>query len=64
MNARELVVPGAWEITPQLHADSRGTFFEWFTGTRPRTLALIFLPASAFFVWAGLAGTNRVWADF
>ena len=31
MNARELVVPGAWEITPQLHADSRGTFFEWFT---------------------------------
>jgi len=31
-------------------------FFEWFTGTRPRTLALIFLPASAFFVWAGLAG--------
>jgi dTDP-4-dehydrorhamnose 3,5-epimerase len=31
VNARELVVPGAWEITPQLHADSRGTFFEWFT---------------------------------
>ena len=31
MNARELVVPGAWEITPQLHADSRGVFFEWFT---------------------------------
>ncbi|MGY4653454.1 dTDP-4-dehydrorhamnose 3,5-epimerase [Mycobacterium sp. URHB0021] len=31
MNARELLVPGAWEITPQLHADSRGTFFEWFT---------------------------------
>jgi dTDP-4-dehydrorhamnose 3,5-epimerase len=31
VNARELLVPGAWEITPQLHADSRGTFFEWFT---------------------------------
>ena len=31
VNARELVVPGAWEITPQLHADSRGVFFEWFT---------------------------------
>ncbi len=24
-------MPGAWEITPQLHADSRGMFFEWFT---------------------------------
>ena len=31
MKARELAVPGAWEITPQLHADSRGAFFEWFT---------------------------------
>ena len=31
MKARELGVPGAWEITPQLHADSRGMFFEWFT---------------------------------
>jgi sterol desaturase/sphingolipid hydroxylase (fatty acid hydroxylase superfamily) len=30
-------------------------FFEWFTGTRPRTLACIFLPASAYFGWAGLA---------
>jgi dihydroceramide fatty acyl 2-hydroxylase len=29
-------------------------FLEWFTGTRPRTLALIFLPGSACFVWAGL----------
>lgn len=28
---RELSVPGAWEITPQLHGDSRGLFFEWFT---------------------------------
>ncbi|MFM9034736.1 MAG: dTDP-4-dehydrorhamnose 3,5-epimerase [Mycobacterium sp.] len=28
---RELAVPGSWEITPQLHGDDRGTFFEWFT---------------------------------
>ncbi|WKG04842.1 dTDP-4-dehydrorhamnose 3,5-epimerase family protein [Mycolicibacterium sp. HK-90] len=31
MTARELTVPGAWEITPKLHGDSRGLFFEWFT---------------------------------
>ena len=31
MTARELAVPGAWEITPQIHPDSRGLFFEWFT---------------------------------
>lgn len=31
MEARELTVPGAWEITPTLHADDRGVFFEWFT---------------------------------
>ena len=31
MSARELVIPGAWEITPVVHSDSRGTFFEWFT---------------------------------
>ncbi len=31
MKARELAVPGAWEITPQLHADARGSLFEWFT---------------------------------
>jgi dTDP-4-dehydrorhamnose 3,5-epimerase len=31
VKARELAVPGAWEITPQLHTDSRGAFFEWFT---------------------------------
>ncbi|GFG73070.1 dTDP-4-dehydrorhamnose 3,5-epimerase [Mycobacterium botniense] len=31
MDARELDIPGAWEITPQLHADSRGLFFEWLT---------------------------------
>lgn len=28
---RELSIPGAFEITPELHDDSRGTFFEWFT---------------------------------
>lgn len=31
MKARELSVPGAWAITPQLHTDARGVFFEWFT---------------------------------
>ena len=31
MTVRELSVPGAWEITPELHGDSRGLFFEWFT---------------------------------
>jgi dTDP-4-dehydrorhamnose 3,5-epimerase len=31
VKARELAVPGAWEITPQVHTDSRGLFFEWFT---------------------------------
>ena len=28
---RELAIPGAFEITPALHGDNRGTFFEWFT---------------------------------
>ena len=31
MSARELAVSGAWELTPRLHQDSRGLFFEWFT---------------------------------
>jgi dTDP-4-dehydrorhamnose 3,5-epimerase len=31
VKARELAVPGAWEVTPQMHLDSRGVFFEWFT---------------------------------
>ena len=31
MTFRELSIPGAWEITPQLRSDSRGAFFEWFT---------------------------------
>ena len=28
---------------------------EWFTGARPATLAAIYLPAIAFFVWRGVA---------
>jgi len=31
MKVRELNVPGAWEITPTIHGDSRGLFFEWLT---------------------------------
>ncbi len=31
MSIRELAIPGAWEITPQQHADDRGIFYEWFT---------------------------------
>jgi dTDP-4-dehydrorhamnose 3,5-epimerase len=31
MKVRELAVPGAWEITPAIHGDSRGLFFEWLT---------------------------------
>jgi dTDP-4-dehydrorhamnose 3,5-epimerase len=31
MKVRELDIPGAWEITPQVHSDSRGMFFEWLT---------------------------------
>ncbi|MCW2654983.1 MAG: rmlC [Mycobacterium sp.] len=34
MGVRELAVPGAFEITPRLHADERGMFFEWFTQTQ------------------------------
>lgn len=30
MTFRELSIPGAWEITPTLIPDHRGTFFEWF----------------------------------
>jgi dTDP-4-dehydrorhamnose 3,5-epimerase len=33
VSARELSVSGAWEISPTLHADSRGLFFEWFAAT-------------------------------
>jgi dTDP-4-dehydrorhamnose 3,5-epimerase len=31
MKVRKLKVPGAWEITPTIHGDSRGLFFEWLT---------------------------------
>lgn len=31
MKVRELDIPGAWEITPTLHGDPRGVFFEWLT---------------------------------
>ncbi len=31
MTIRELAIPGAWEIMPVLHEDTRGRFFEWFT---------------------------------
>lgn len=31
MAFREMAIPGAWEITPSLHGDDRGMFFEWFT---------------------------------
>ncbi|KZS62010.1 dTDP-4-dehydrorhamnose 3,5-epimerase [Mycobacterium ostraviense] len=31
MKVRELDIPGAWEITPIIHGDSRGLFFEWLT---------------------------------
>jgi len=31
MEVRELSIQGAWEITPTIHGDSRGLFFEWLT---------------------------------
>ena len=31
MEVRELDIPGAWEITPAIHGDSRGLLFEWLT---------------------------------
>ena len=34
MQIRQLDIAGAWEITPQLHADARGLFFEWLTDRR------------------------------
>ena len=30
MKTRELRVPGAWELTPQMFGDDRGVFLEWF----------------------------------
>jgi dTDP-4-dehydrorhamnose 3,5-epimerase len=31
MEVRALDIAGAWEITPKVHPDSRGLFFEWLT---------------------------------
>jgi dTDP-4-dehydrorhamnose 3,5-epimerase len=31
MAFRALSIPGAWELTPRVHGDPRGAFFEWFT---------------------------------
>src|SRR6201995_1725837 len=31
VQVRELDIAGAWEITPAVHPDSRGLFFEWLT---------------------------------
>jgi dTDP-4-dehydrorhamnose 3,5-epimerase len=31
LKVRELDILGAWEITPTIHGDSRGLFFEWLT---------------------------------
>jgi dTDP-4-dehydrorhamnose 3,5-epimerase len=39
MEIRELAIPGAWEITPVLHNDSRGVVFEWFTDREFRGFA-------------------------
>lgn len=39
MEVRELSVPGAWAITPQLHVDARGVFLEWFTDSDFTALA-------------------------
>ena len=36
MQIRELAVPGAFEVTPDVHGDQRGSFHEWF---RPDLLA-------------------------
>ncbi|MHA7651728.1 dTDP-4-dehydrorhamnose 3,5-epimerase [Mycobacterium sp. ML4] len=33
MKVRDLGIAGAWEITPTIHGDSRGMFFEWLTDT-------------------------------
>ncbi|GGF14022.1 dTDP-4-dehydrorhamnose 3,5-epimerase family protein [Subtercola lobariae] len=30
MNIRELSIPDSYEITPRLHEDDRGLFFEWY----------------------------------
>jgi dTDP-4-dehydrorhamnose 3,5-epimerase len=39
VTARELAMPGAWEITPALHTDSRGAFYQWFTDSEFESFA-------------------------
>jgi dTDP-4-dehydrorhamnose 3,5-epimerase len=39
MGFRELSIPGSFEITPTLHTDARGMFFEWFTDAEFQALA-------------------------
>src|SRR3954467_4484158 len=34
MEIRELVIRGAFEVTPQVHGDARGAFLEWFRADR------------------------------
>ncbi len=34
MEIRELSIPGAFEVTPKVHGDDRGTFLEWFRADR------------------------------
>ena len=34
MEIRELVIQGAFEVTPQVHGDARGSFLEWFRADR------------------------------
>ncbi len=36
MQIRELSISGAFEMTPQVHGDSRGAFLEWFRADRFR----------------------------
>jgi dTDP-4-dehydrorhamnose 3,5-epimerase len=61
MKIRELTIPGAWEITPHIHTDTRGAFFEWFTNTsfaeftgHPFTLAQANCSVSAAGVLRGI----------
>lgn len=39
VTVRELAVPGAWEITPRLHHDDRGLFYEWMTSEQLHAVA-------------------------
>ncbi len=38
MQTRELSIPGAYELTPVVHGDARGSFHEWFRADRLRDL--------------------------